>query len=795
MKKFFVLSLTVVAIGFVLSLAVAGGRRYEMVSPSYYDGPSGGAKDQAVAAPAPEPVEAEEKLSDMRRKRAPSSPSPSAAPKAEEGFMGGLGGGGRAELQNKRLATIQVVKGAGAEKEADAAPSDGEGGGGAAPTRAWFPETFLFEPLIVTDPQGQASVAVKVPDRLTTWRVLALAHSRQGGQAGAITSFLGTLPTYVEPVTPAFLYAGDQVRLPIQVVNTTDQDVSSPLLLTATGASLAATGGSVKVPAFGNVVQYAELTTRLPGMISLRAALGATDAVEKTFAVQPAGLRSISTKGGTLAAPREFVLSGPADTLPGTETFRLKVFPGALGLVRSELAAAPGRGGVAEDAYLLNLLGQAPALLHALGAEADAPTIRELSLLAMQRVMKHARAPSVDAATLLTEGALAHPDNPVLMRLGERLAMQVAAAQRADGTCQGATGWTLQRLLVTTADCVHAVRASTGTPQAKQRAMAVTVKAQGAFERNLKRVADGYTAAALLASGAIEGSVADELKKIVIDHLKTVDDGSKYLEVDQQVVRADGRAPSVFEATALAVLALGKDPVVADLGTYLMSGYSAAWGWGDGRANLVALRAGVQLFKDPVPAGVKISLSRDGTVLSQGTLDAAALKDVLSLDGDATGSVGAHSWKLTAEPPVPGLGYSLQVIAYTPWKAAETKGLSLTATLPAVLEVGQPADIALSAAIPGNTAMQLVIPLPAGVQHDTPSLDALVSAGKVLRYETQDGQVTLHLPPQPPGAVYSTTLRVVPTLAGKLQSGPSTLAPEAEPWLAKAFAPATWVIR
>ncbi len=61
---------------------------------------------------------------------------------------------------------------------------------------------------MVTDESGQATVPVRVPDRLTRWRVLALAHSRSGAQAGAVTSFAGTLPTYVDPVVPAFLRTG-----------------------------------------------------------------------------------------------------------------------------------------------------------------------------------------------------------------------------------------------------------------------------------------------------------------------------------------------------------------------------------------------------------------------------------------------------------------------------------------------------------------------------------------------------------------------------------------------------------
>ena len=44
----------------------------------------------------------------------------------------------------------------------------------------------------------------------------------------------------------------------------------------------------------------------------------------------------------------------------GSERVRLLVFPGALGVLRAELSAASGRGGVAEDAYALLLAGRAP---------------------------------------------------------------------------------------------------------------------------------------------------------------------------------------------------------------------------------------------------------------------------------------------------------------------------------------------------------------------------------------------------------------------------------------------------
>ena len=55
---------------------------------------------------------------------------------------------------------------------AEAAPEGGATATTAEPvlTRAWFPETFLFAPRVVTDATGKASLSVRVPDRLTTWR-------------------------------------------------------------------------------------------------------------------------------------------------------------------------------------------------------------------------------------------------------------------------------------------------------------------------------------------------------------------------------------------------------------------------------------------------------------------------------------------------------------------------------------------------------------------------------------------------------------------------------------------------
>ena len=661
-------------------------------------------------------------------------------------------------------------------------------------TRAWFPETFLFEPLIVTDDTGAATIPVKVPDRLTTWRVLALAHSRTGAQGGTVTSFLGTLPTYIDPVVPPFLIVGDEVRLPIQVVNTTEVAVATTITVDAKGATVTGAGGTRAIPAAGSVVEYATLRATQAGTVHLRTVLAGTDAVERSFEVLPNGMPVRITRTGTLAAPRSLTIEGPAGSDPATDRVRLLVYPGALALLRSELSASMARGGVADDAYALLLAGRASGLLTALGDKADPETLRSTTIVASQRAIRAGRTLDVTSATLLTEAAIAHPQNPVLARLGERAAAHLALNQRPDGTFAGGTGWTLQRVLVATADATRAVASAKATTGDRQRAMAVGVKAGGAFERNLEHVKDGYTAAAILASG-VGGRLAETLRAKVLEAIKDNADGTKYLDVPTGVVRADGSVPSRAEATALAVLALAGDPKapLADLGATLLGSYDPMFGWGDGRANLACITAVVALFKTPVPDNVKITLTMDGKPVTTGTLSGSQLRDVLILEAPAPGLAGSHTWQLTAEPAVPGLGFSLTAHAYTPWpKQTVTGGLELALPATITATVGKPQPITLNAIAPSGMPLHVQHALPAGVQVDKPSLEALVAAGTIARFAVADGKLDLYVNPLSPGQTWAATYRAIPSLGGTLRTAASVI----EAGSTQIYVPpSTWTIR
>jgi hypothetical protein len=244
------------------------------------------------------------------------------------------------------------------------------------------------------------------------------------------------------------------------------------------------------------------------------------------------------------------------------------------------------------------------------------------------------------------------------------------------------------------------------------------------------------------------------------------------------VVRGDGAIPTRVEATALAVLALGgdKQAPLADLGTTLLGAYSLARGWGDGRVNLVAMQAVLALFKDPLPRSVKVTLTMDGAPVVEGTLEGAKLRDVLALDGPAPGLARAHAWKLVAEPAVPGLGYSLALDSWPPWdKQTMQDGLELA--LPAQVHgtVGKPIDLAITAVAPSGIALHIQQALPAGVQVDTPSLEAQARAGVIERFVAADGTLDLYVRPLSPGKTFALGYRAIATLGGTLHSGASLI--------------------
>jgi alpha-2-macroglobulin len=106
-----------------------------------------------------------------------------------------------------------------------------------------FGALALFEASLPTDDAGRAQVAVKLPDNLTRYRVMAVAATRGNAFGSGESTITARLPLMVRPSPPRFLNFGDRFELPVVVQNQTDEPLDVDVAVRARNASLTAGEG------------------------------------------------------------------------------------------------------------------------------------------------------------------------------------------------------------------------------------------------------------------------------------------------------------------------------------------------------------------------------------------------------------------------------------------------------------------------------------------------------------------------------------------------------------------------
>lgn len=655
------------------------------------------------------------------------------------------------------------------------APTDAAGGD-EAPTRAWFPESFLFEPLVVTDGDGVASLEVTVPDQLTDWRVLALAHSRDGAQAGSEARFSSTLPVYLDVAQPPTLRVGDKARLPLQVVNNQAEGFHGGLSARVDGdAAWGSISGTMGIDPHGTRLEYVDVHAVRPGVATLKADLVGTDHVLRPLTVVPTGRRLDRSQGGTLAASRSFDIIAPASAQPGSSSLSLVVYPGPLAILAEEMGRSLPGAALNDAAYGYALAGYGRDIALRLGQEVDEAALRKARILAYQRLVRHTRSPDLVQAVVALAAARTQPDDELAQALAERLADQVLYGQSPDGSF--AAAWSggsssLPRALVLSS------LAARWTDGARAR---VSQRSAGFVARNVGYVKDPYTAAVVLAAGLAEGPQAERLVELVVEAVSVQPDGTRVVKPGAASQRVDGRAPGTVETTAWALLAMarqdGQDELVSDLAAALLGSYRPGRGFGDGLTGLATLEALALVFDEPLPETVQVRLSVDGKEVLEQDMNLAGNYAPLVAKAPAPALAGPHRYELEAVPAVPGLAFTLTQTAYLPWKGDPgSEGFGLKVSILGTPTVGETLPCRLQAAVPGGEAFVVELELPAGVEVERASLQALQEQGSITAFDTRDGWLEFHGPALSSGAVFDATVELVPTLGGELGWGGAALA-------------------
>ncbi len=205
-----------------------------------------------------------------------------------------------------------------------------------------FTETLLWQPLIITDSNGRASVRFDLSDSVTSFEVAVDAHSasgRIGSQTAVVTS---RLPFQIEPKLPLEVTTGDRIDLPIAVINATEdqQSVSlnlqadpalKPMADTARSVSLAAQQRSretISLQVVGDRVADAVVEVR--GQSGVLA-----DAVRRSIHIVPSGYPVYESMSGKLTERTKIKMPSMPDMVPGSLAVTVRVFPSPMADVMS----------------------------------------------------------------------------------------------------------------------------------------------------------------------------------------------------------------------------------------------------------------------------------------------------------------------------------------------------------------------------------------------------------------------------------------------------------------------------
>ncbi len=210
-----------------------------------------------------------------------------------------------------------------AEALFDATTGQPIGAGGEEPAvvvRNDFRSTILWQPDIVTDKNGTATVKVKYPDSLTTWKATARAVSEANQFGIAETNTQTRQPLIVRLEAPRFFVVGDTVTISAVVNNNTDEPLEASVHLDASGITVGTRPVSIlkqttaknmesgkmpdlrlQVPANGETRADWVVKITEPGSVKLKVTAHGgkyADAMEKTYIAYEHGIEKFIAKSG-----------------------------------------------------------------------------------------------------------------------------------------------------------------------------------------------------------------------------------------------------------------------------------------------------------------------------------------------------------------------------------------------------------------------------------------------------------------------------------------------------------------
>jgi uncharacterized protein YfaS (alpha-2-macroglobulin family) len=207
-----------------------------------------------------------------------------------------------------------------------------------ARVREYFPETLLFQPSLITDNRGVATLEVPMADSITTWRLTATASSRAGA-LGSVTSPMRAFQDFFVDINfPIQLTQGDEVAVPVSVYNYLPTPQKVTLTADREGWFDLLDQPSQTVTLQPNEVKGVRYRIRVTGLgfqkLTVRAkGTNRADAVRREVEIIPNGKRAEQALNGRLTGNVHQTVRIPETAVTGAANIIVKVYPGLFSTV------------------------------------------------------------------------------------------------------------------------------------------------------------------------------------------------------------------------------------------------------------------------------------------------------------------------------------------------------------------------------------------------------------------------------------------------------------------------------
>ncbi len=265
------------------------------------------------------------------------------------GRAGGFGGGGGEFAGEERLGMVanaakpaaegMLLRETAGKTNFNGSVDEKKQGGAQEPRmRQYFPETLYWNPAIITDETGKATIEVPMADSITTWRATLSAVNRNGEMGSATAPIKVFQDFFVDIDLPVALTQNDEVSIPVAVYNYLPGKQTVALEIESSGGMEFLSDRTQSVTMGANDVRAVYFRFKVTGLGRHKLIVRAkgdrlSDAMTREIDVLPDGRRETIGFSDRLGGVVEKTVDFPNNAINDASNVIVKIYPGLMATV------------------------------------------------------------------------------------------------------------------------------------------------------------------------------------------------------------------------------------------------------------------------------------------------------------------------------------------------------------------------------------------------------------------------------------------------------------------------------